>query len=90
MKSSNPPDLVLVVQSSGPNSRPWVLHPQGRNTFKIVVVCRPNKQGSDLIPERGSNPARTKLTEEAHLPSVPSPILIYQQAKETQEKIQEW
>jgi hypothetical protein len=41
MRNSNPPDLVLVVQSQALKPRTWVLEPQGRNTFKIVVVCCP-------------------------------------------------
>jgi len=41
MKNSHPPNLVLVVPSRTSNPRTWVLEPQGRNTFKIVVVCTP-------------------------------------------------
>ena len=41
MKNSHPPNLVLVVPSQTSKSRTWVLEPEGRNTFKIVVVCRP-------------------------------------------------
>jgi hypothetical protein len=44
MKSLHPRNLVLVVPSQGSSSRPWVLEPEGRNTFKIVVVCRPKNQ----------------------------------------------
>ena len=40
MKNSHPPNLVLVVPSRTSNPRTWVLEPQGRNTFKIVVHSR--------------------------------------------------
>ena len=41
MKNSHPPNLVLVVPSQTSNPCTWVLEPQGRNTFKIVVICTP-------------------------------------------------
>ena len=44
MRSSNLPELVLVVPSQVAKTRTWVLEPQGRNTFKIVVVCCPQKR----------------------------------------------
>jgi hypothetical protein len=40
MKNSHPPNLVLVVPGGTSKPRTWVLEPEGRNTFKIVVVCR--------------------------------------------------
>jgi len=44
MKNSHPPNLVLVVPSRTSNPRTWVLEPEGRNTFKIVVVCAPENR----------------------------------------------
>jgi hypothetical protein len=41
MSSSNQPDLTLVVPSNSSQERTWILEPQGRSTFKIIVVCRP-------------------------------------------------
>ena len=41
MKKSHPPNLLLVVSSQTSNPRTWVLEPEGRNTFRIVVVCTP-------------------------------------------------
>jgi hypothetical protein len=44
MNSSHQPDLTLVVPSNSSQERTWVLEPQGRNTFKIIVVCRPKNR----------------------------------------------
>ena len=44
MRSSNLPELVLVVSTQVAKPRRWVLEPEGRNTFKIVVVCCPQKR----------------------------------------------
>ena len=44
MRSQNPPTLTLVVPSNVSRERTWILEPQGRNTFKIVVICRPSKK----------------------------------------------
>ena len=44
MRSPNLPELVLVVPRQVSKPRRWVLEPEGRNTFKIVVVCRPQKR----------------------------------------------
>jgi len=41
MRSQNPPSLTLVVPSNASRERTWILEPQGRNTFKIVVICSP-------------------------------------------------
>lgn len=54
MKNSNRPDLVLVVPSQASSPRTWILEPQGRNTFKIVVVCCA-KNGLEQVPQ-GSKP----------------------------------
>lgn len=43
MRSQNPPSLTLVVSSNSSRERTWILEPQGRNTFKIVVICSPAK-----------------------------------------------
>jgi hypothetical protein len=44
MRSQNPPTLTLVVPSNVSRERTWILEPQGRNTFKIVVICSPSKK----------------------------------------------
>jgi hypothetical protein len=41
MSSPHPPDLTLVVPSNAPQKVTWILEPQGRNTFKIIVICCP-------------------------------------------------
>jgi hypothetical protein len=43
MRNQNSPTLTLVVPSSASRERTWILEPQGRNTFKIVVICSPSK-----------------------------------------------
>jgi hypothetical protein len=54
MRHSNRPDLVLVVPSQTSSPCTWILEPQGRNTFTIVVVCRP-KNRLEQVPQ-GSKP----------------------------------
>src|ERR1700730_5832903 len=71
MKNSNPPNLTLVVQSNASSPRTWILEPQGRNTFKIVVICCPNKllqpptfppmRCSSLLPISGVCSFRTHM-----------------------------
>jgi len=39
MVDNNVPDLWLMVQSTDRTAKTWVLEPQGRNTFRIVVIC---------------------------------------------------
>jgi hypothetical protein len=41
MRSQNRPDLTLIVSSNASRERTWILEPQGRNTFKIIVICSP-------------------------------------------------
>ena len=41
MSSAHQCDLTLIVPSNASQERTWILEPQGRNTFKIIVVCRP-------------------------------------------------
>jgi hypothetical protein len=43
MRSQCPQTLTLVVPSNASRERTWILEPQGRNTFKIVVICSPAK-----------------------------------------------
>ncbi len=44
MRNQHPPNLTLVVASDTSRERTWVLEPQGRETFKIVVICSPSKK----------------------------------------------
>ena len=40
MAQTNKPELVLCVAGQEDTSRTWVLDPQGRDSFRIVVRCR--------------------------------------------------
>ena len=40
MAPTNNPDLVLSVACQEEGTRTWVLDPEGRNSFRIVVRCR--------------------------------------------------
>jgi hypothetical protein len=44
MRNQKPPNLTLVVPSNTSRERTWILEPQGRKTFKIVVICSPSKK----------------------------------------------
>jgi hypothetical protein len=55
MRSPHQRDLTLVVPSSASQERTWILETQGRNTFKIVVVCCP-KNGLKLGSARLAEP----------------------------------
>jgi hypothetical protein len=44
MPKAKKPDLTLVVHTNAQGKRTWILDPQGRNTFRIVVVCIPEIQ----------------------------------------------
>jgi hypothetical protein len=41
MKNPHQHHLTLVVPSNSSQERTWILEPQGRNTFKIIVLCSP-------------------------------------------------
>ena len=42
MPNLGKPNLILVLPSPGKPGSTWILEPQGRNTFKIVIVCAPD------------------------------------------------
>jgi hypothetical protein len=44
VRNQNPPNLTLVVPDNTSRERIWILEPQGRNTFNIVVICCPKKK----------------------------------------------
>ena len=44
MRSQNRPNLTLIVPGNASPERTWVLEPQGRNTFKIIVICSPPRK----------------------------------------------
>ena len=44
MRNQNPAKFDLVVQAITPGARAWILEPQGRRTFKIIVICSPSKK----------------------------------------------
>jgi hypothetical protein len=44
MRSQDRPNLTLVVPSNASRERTWILEPQGRNTFKIIVICNPSRK----------------------------------------------
>lgn len=39
MKNSGKPVLTLFVAAKSEKKLSWTLDPQGRNTFRIVIVC---------------------------------------------------
>ena len=46
MEQGNTPDLVLCVPCKDDGSETWVLNPQERDSFRIVVRC---EQGKSVI-----------------------------------------
>jgi hypothetical protein len=44
MRSQNRPDLTLIVSGNTSREHTWILDPQGRNTFKIIVICTPTRR----------------------------------------------
>jgi hypothetical protein len=51
MAQTNNPDLVLAVPCQEDRTGTWVLDPEGRNSFRIVVRCR-RAQGAPLPKPR--------------------------------------
>ena len=43
MPPSDNRDLVLSASCGASQAHTWVLDPQGRNSFRIVVRCRPDE-----------------------------------------------
>jgi hypothetical protein len=56
MGSPHQRDLTLVVPSYASQERIWILEPQGRNTFKIIVVCCPKNELKQPGPTRLAEP----------------------------------
>ncbi len=44
MVDNNSPDLWLIVRTTDRTAKTWVLEPQGKNTFRVIVVCTPQEQ----------------------------------------------
>ena len=44
MPKTTKPDLTLVVRSKTNTRYTWTLNPEGRDSFRIVVVCVPENE----------------------------------------------
>ena len=45
MTNSSKPVLTLFVSAQSENRSSWTLVPQGRDTFRIVIVCGTDETG---------------------------------------------
>jgi hypothetical protein len=53
MTNSSKPVLTLFVSAKSETKSSWTLDPQGRNTFRIVIVCG-SAEGNEACPNRPS------------------------------------
>jgi hypothetical protein len=53
MTNSQKPILTLFVTANSENKSSWTLDPQGRDTFRIVIVCS-SEQGHEACSKRSS------------------------------------
>jgi hypothetical protein len=52
MTKTSKPDLTLIVRTKTNAWRTWALDPQGRDTFRIIVVCVPENELAS-VEDRG-------------------------------------
>ena len=45
MKNSSKPVLTLFISAKSETKSSWTLDPQGRDTFRIVIVCGSGETG---------------------------------------------
>ena len=53
MTNSSKPVLTIFVSAKSKANSSWTLDPQGRDTFRIVIVCG-SEQGSESCAKRPS------------------------------------